>query len=277
MGDDIRNILHNEMAQAAIVVFVVIALWWLAVQPFSPNEFVNQKNYWSASYEVLSVMGAIFGTVIARDWGGHKSVMGRAMLAFSAGLFLQTFGQIVYNYYTLFRGIEAPYPSLGDVGYFGSIFAYLYGALLFARAAGVHVSLRSYRSKLIGVLLPLFMLCASYFMFLSNYTFDWSQPLKIGLDFGYPLGQACYVSVAILALVLTRNVLGGLMRGPVIAVLVALIVQYFCDSNFLYQANQGWWYAGSWGDFMYAASYLSMTLALVYVGMRFRQIKDGSV
>ena len=119
------------------------------------------------------------------------------------------------------------------------------------------------------------MLGLSYTLFLRSYEFDWSQPLKVFLDFGYPLGQACYVSVAILTLLLSRKILGGMMRGPILAILIALIVQYASDFNFLYQANQGTWFVGGYGDELYAISYFLMSIALMYIGHMFAKIKDS--
>jgi hypothetical protein len=194
-------------------------------------------------------------------------------MAFSFGLLLQVFGQSVYSYYNLFAQIQAPYPSLGDVGFFGSIFAYLYGIILVARVAGVKVSLTSYANKIQAVLIPLAMLTLSYIVFLQNYQFTETSSLATFLDFVYPLGQALYVSVAILTLILSRKVLGGIMREPILFLVFALVIQYCSDSNFLYQAGNNSWYVGGYGDYMYLVSYLFMTLALIYVGQVFDRIR----
>ena len=119
------------------------------------------------------------------------------------------------------------------------------------------------------------MLVFSYFFFLRDYQFDWSKPLTIFLDFGYPLGQATYVSLALLVLIVSIRSLGGMMKRPVLLLIFALLVQYLCDFNFLYQANRGSWYAGSWGDYLYAVSYFIMTLAIIYIGSTFFRIKES--
>ena len=265
-------------ADVAVLLLIIATIWWIVLHPFTPSDaesIVYQRYIWGSLYQLIALWGAICGIIIARLWGANRSVIGRAIIAFSLGLLLQNLGQTVYSYYNLFAHIQAPYPSLGDIGYFGSIFAYLYGAYLLAKASGVRVSLLSYHSKLIAILFPLVMLWLSYFLFLRTYEFDWSQPIKIFLDFGYPLGQACYVSVAILTLLLSRNILGGMMRGPILAILIALIVQYLSDFNFLYQANQGAWYVGGYGDELYALSYFLMSIALMYIGHMFAKIKES--
>ena len=263
------------MVQVSVLLIVIITIWWLLIKPFDPEAIVDMKHYWSATYMLLSILGGIFGLVISKYWGGYRSLIGRAILCFSVGLFLQSFGQLVYNYYTLFAKIEAPYPSLGDLGYFGSIPAYIYGVLLLGRAAGLKISSKTYSNQILLVVFPLLMLIFSYFFFLKGYEFDWSNPLLVFLDFGYPFGQAIYVAWALLVLVVSRKFLGGIMRKPVLLLLFALIIQYLCDFNFLYQATRGNWYAGGWGDYLYAFSYFVMTLAIIYIGNAFNVIKES--
>ncbi len=272
---ELGQILKSRMIQANVFLLTVISLWWLYIKPFQPEASVDIKHFWSATYVLISILGAIFGLIISKHWGGHKSVLGKAILCFSVGLFLQSFGQIIYNYYTLFAKIEAPYPSLGDIGYFGSIPAYIYGVLLLGQAAGLKIYSKASGNQIVTVIFPLLMLVFSYFFFLNDYQFDWSQPLTVILDFGYPLGQAMYVSLSLLVLFVSRDFLGGVMRKPVLLLLFALIVQYLCDFNFLYQAHRDNWYAGGWGDYLYAVSYFIMTLAIIYIGNAFNHIKES--
>jgi len=134
-------------------------------------------------------LGGIFGIIIARKWGGFKSLIGRAIIMFAIGLILQELGQLIYTYYIYFLHVEVPYPSLGDVGYFGSIPFYILGILSIAKAAGTKVRFKSVNYKLVVVLLPFVLLAVGYMLFLEGYTFDWNNPIKILLDFGYPFGK----------------------------------------------------------------------------------------
>ena len=265
----------RPLAEITIVIFAAFFAWWLYLHFILPDASSDILQLWGATYQILAWVGAIAGLFISRRWGGYKSLVGRAILAFSIGVFFQCFGQITYSSYVYFLQIPIPYPSIGDVGFFGSIPFYIYGAYLLARISGVHVSLRSYRHQILAVIIPLAMLGFSYAFFLRDYTFDWTQPLKIFLDFGYPLGQATYVSMAILAYLLTRNMLGGLMRGPILMFIAALVMQYLCDFTFLYQASQGTYYSGNYNDLMYATSYLLMTIALLYIGSIYTVIQSS--
>lgn len=268
------TLLKSHMAQILVFVFIIITGWWITIKPFNHDLFNDEKHLWTASYVLISFLGSVFGLMISGYWGGYKSTLGRSILALSIGLLLQTFGQLVYNFYTLIQHIEAPYPSLGDLGYFGSIPAYIYGVVLLGHGAGLRFSLKSFKTKMLAVLLPTLMLGFSYYLYLLSYEFDRSSPLTVLLDFGYPLGQAIYVSVALLILLSSSKLLGGVMRKPILLLLIALLAQYIADFTFLYLAHQNAWYAGGIGDYLFAVSYTLMALALIYVGVSYNKISN---
>ena len=280
MANDLGKLFSDDRrAQFAAFLLIIVTFWWIILHPFTTSQaesLVFKKYIWGSFYQVIALWGAVCGLLISQYWGGGKSVFGRSVMAFSLGLLFQVFGQSVYSYYNLYAQIQAPYPSVGDIGFFGSIPPYIYGAYLLARVSGIKVSLKSFGKKIQAFLIPLVALVLSYIIFLKGYQFDFSQPIKIFLDFGYPLGQAIYVSIAILTLLLSREILGGIMRGPVILFLSALIFQYICDYNFLYQASRGTWLVGGYGDYLYASSYFLMTTALLYVGVTFSKIRNVS-
>jgi hypothetical protein len=275
MIESLKELFNKDRrAEIAFVLLIIITIWWVLLNPFDESVFRDIKYIWGSSYQIIALWGAVSGFFVSTYWGGYRSVLGRSILAFSFGLLFQVFGQTVYSYYNLFAQIEAPYPSLGDVGFFGSIPLYIYGSLLLAKASGVSVTLKAFDKKIQAFFIPFLALALSYGVFLNDYEFDFTQPLKIFLDFGYPLGQAIYVSVAILTLSLSRNILGGMLKRPILLFLSALIFQYICDYNFLYEANRGIWFVGGYGDYLYAISYFLMTTSILYIGATFSKIKN---
>ncbi len=271
MHDLIELFTHSVVAKIIVLLFIALIMWWGFLHANGASSEALQL--WAASYQAIAFVGALAGFAIAKRWGGARSIMGRAILAGAWGLLFQCFGQSSYSFYIYYLNQPVPYPSIGDLGYSGSIFCYLYGAILLARVSGAHISLRNVRSQIASVVIPVILLGSSYAFFLRGYEFDWSQPLKVILDFGYPLGQATYVSMAILAFLLTRNLLGGIMRHPLLVYISALVMQYFADFTFLNQASQGTWYAGGVNDAMYLVSYLIMSVALLYIGHMFYRIQ----
>lgn len=254
-------IFKNKRLTFLLLIFLSLTLWWAYLHLFIKHSNPAYQLF-SASYGFVALVGSIYGFIISRKWGGIKSVIGRAIIMFSLGLFAQEFGQLVYSYYN-YLNQTIPYPSLGDLGFFGSIPCYIYGVWLLAKASGVKVSLRSFGNKLQAFIIPIIMLCISYFIFMQGYKPDWTQPLKIFLDFGYPFGEAIYISFAFLAFLLSRKTLGGVMKYRVLIILLALLIQYLCDFTFLYQDNNNTFYPGGINDYMYLISYFAMSVGLL--------------
>lgn len=253
---------HTWQAKIAIVLFVLLTIWWIVL--FISGVHEESPNYiFGATYGLMALWGGVWGVSTSMKWGGLKSAMGRAILFLALGLLAEEFGQLVFSYYNIFAQVEVPYPSLADIGFFGNIPLYIVGVLYIGKVSGAQVTLSRISGKLQMILIPTLILSLSYFFFLQNYEFDWSNPLKIFLDFGYPLGQAVYISLTLLIYSLSRNMLGGVMRSRIIFILIAFIAQYSADYNFLFQSSRGTWYNAGYGDYLYLIAYFLMALALL--------------
>ncbi len=263
------NTFKSKHGIVATLLFVALAGWWAVLNLKGLDNIGDSAvELFSASYGLMALYGACVGIATSRLWGGFRSLIGRSLLMFSFGLLAQEFGQITYSAYTYLFKVEIPYPSIGDIGYFGSILFYIYAVLLLIKATSVKVSISSLRSKLWMVLTPMVLLAFSYFEFLKEYEVDWAQPLVVALDFGYPLGQAIYIALAILTFILSKKYLGGLIKPAILTLLTALCIQYIADFSFLYQVSRETWRTAGINDFTYLVSYFVMTVAL----LRFRTV-----
>lgn len=250
------------IAKVVIVWFLIITGWWVSL--FLSDVQQTPQNYlFGATYGLINLWAAFCGLMIARKWGGWSSVIGRAISVLSLGLLAQEFGQLIFSYHNVFLGVEVPYPSLADIGFFGTIPFYIYGIYCLAKAAGVKFSLNTFINQFQALIIPVIILSASYFIFLREYTIDWSDQIKTFLDFGYPLGEAVYISIAILTFSLSRKLLGGVMRNKILFVVLAFILQYVAEFNFLFQNNNGTWVNGGYGDYLYFLAYTAMALGLI--------------
>lgn len=261
-------------AQAAILFFLVLTGWWIINTFIAPSDSRFFGDFPSI-YGVMALWGGVWGILIAQKFGGLKSVMGKALIFFALGLFAQEFGQLAYAYLSFFRNIEVPYPSIGDIGYFGSIPLYILGVVYVAKASGVKIGLKSFKNKIQAVIIPVVMLAVAYFLFLRGYTLDFSNTLQTILDFGYPLGQAIYISLAILTYLLSKGILGGMMKSKILFILFALFVQFLADYTFLFQSSRDVWIAGGVNDYMYLIAYFLMTLALLNFNSVTRSTKSS--
>lgn len=256
----LEGVKQDLIAKIVVLLFILLTIWWIVLH--LTNASVLQNQIFSASYGIVALVGGIYGFFISQKWGGTKSIMGKAILMFSLGLFAQEFGQVIYSIYN-FAFHDVPYPSIGDIGYFGSIPCYITALFFLSRVCGVRFGVKTITSKIYAILIPLAVLVVGYILFLRGYMFDWTHPLTIFLDFGYPLGEAIYISLAILVFLLSRGILGGVMKGKVLFILFALCVQFASDYTFLYFSRTGNIAPGGFNDYMYLIAYFLMALGLI--------------
>lgn len=266
--------LKNKLQITVTIIFLGLVGWWISIQHTLNNPGLSLKWFDSVSYGVVALIGSIIGFSAARKWGGRKSTLGKSLSLFSLGLFAQYAGQLIYAYYIYVDKITVPYPSWGDVAYFGSTLLYIAAALYLAKAAGVTTSLKSVKYKFVAVVLPLLLLVISYLILLHNHQFDTSKPVTVFLDNGYPIGEALYISIGLVAYLLSRKLLGGVMKAGILLIILALVVQYVSDFTFVYQSNRNTYVSGNYDDLFYLIAYFVMTLAMIKFHVIFNGLKN---
>lgn len=255
---------------SATLIFLIFLVYWaiLAVSGLQGDH--SQAETFSALYGLMALFGGLAGLRISKRWGGFRSLIGRAVLFMSLGLLAQEVGQLTYSGYTYLAHQEIPYPSLGDIGFFGSVILYTLAAYSLIRALSTKNTLKARHNVFWVALIPVALLSVSYFIFLRGYTFDFHHPLTVFLDFGYPLGQAFYISLGLIALVLSVRYLGGVMKPVILFLIFALFLQYIADFTFLYQVSRDTWQTAGINELMYLTAYFVMTLSLI----KFRTVFD---
>lgn len=252
----------STLSLIAVTLFIFFTAWWIVLQFMHLPQGSDYYQLWGGTYGLVALLGGIWGVITARKWGGFHSVMGKSIFFFSLGLLSQEVGQIAYTYYISFLHQPLPYPSVGDFFFYTTVPLYIM-AVIFLAQPSVDISLRSIKGKLQTVIIPTGVLLLCYIVFLNGYKFVWSNPVKILIDLGVPVGEGIYISIALLTYVLARGVLGGIMKSKVLFILIALLAEFIADWVFLYQASRGTWYTGCINDYMYLVAYFIMTLALL--------------
>lgn len=252
--------------------FLAFVGWWISFQSIVQNQSTTVQ-WFGGAYGTLALIGSLIGLVAANKWGGIKTVLGKSLTFFSLGLMAQEAGQLIYTYYVYGAKTDIPYPSLGDIAYFGSVILYIFAALFLAKAMGTKFSMKNLKYKVVAVFIPFILLVSSYWFLLHNHQYDTSHPVTVFLDFGYPMGQAIYISIAITAYLLSRKMLGGVLKSGIVLVIFALVLQYIADFNYIYQASRGTSVPGQYADLLYLISYFAMSIAMIkfisiYNGLR---------
>ncbi len=255
-----RTILRNKYTYWILFIYAIGLGWWVYLQYTAHAS----AYYFYLYYSLISFSGGVYALRLSfKKWGGAKSVIGRGLLGLGIGLLAETFGLLMYTYYNIVVKVAIPYPSLADIGYFSLIPAYTYAAFMFAWASGIKFSLRTARGKLQVLIIPVLALLLAYGLFLNDTTVDASHPLKLFLDFGYPLGEIIPVSIALLTLTLSRNLLGGTMRSRIRYLVFAFFFQFVTEYTFLYVVAANKFVDGGISDLMYATSYAIMSLGII--------------
>ena len=270
----LETIKKQWSAKTAVVFFILLTAWWIILQFMNLPHESEYNQLWAAVYGLVALWGGIWGVIISQKWGGLQSVMGKSILFFALGLLSQEIGQVLYSYYIYFLHQPIPYPSVGDYFFWATVPLYIIAVIYLARASGVHISLRSVTGKLQAVLIPAGILLLCYAIFLQGYEFDWADPIKILIDLGVPIGEAVYISIALLTYMLTRGLLGGIMKNKVLFILIALLGEFIADWVFLYQASREIWYAGGINDYMYFVAYSLMVLGLLQLNAVLAKIRN---
>ena len=236
-----------------VVCGFALLIWWVKIN--FVNGSPNVENYlFGVAYALIALVGGLNGIRISKKWGWNKSYLGLGIMFLSLGLLGESFGQLTWAYFNLIKKVEIPYPSIADLGYFSIVPLYFISMLYFSRVCGVTISLKAFKKKIIALLIPMLMISISYYSFLRGQTLDFSNPIKTFLDLGYPLGEAIYVSLAIITLGLTTSVLGGSMKKKLLLVLIYFILQWLTDYSFLYSSGTGTYTNGGFVDLFYAIS-----------------------
>ena len=135
---------QSKALRYVVIAFVLLSLWWISIYARSLTEGL-ENDIFTCIYGLLALVGGSYGWFFARKWGGFRSVLGRSMGFFSIGLFAQFLGQVFYNSYIYILGIEVPYPSFGDILFFGSVIFYILGAYQLAKVGKYWRSLFRWR------------------------------------------------------------------------------------------------------------------------------------
>ncbi|CAN5179861.1 hypothetical protein BH11PAT1_BH11PAT1_5480 [soil metagenome] len=255
-------IFKNKLTYLLLGYYILLVIWWMKIF-FTGEKETGENFFYGFAYAIIALIGGVNGLWISRRWGGFKSQIGKGISFLSLGLLGICFGQFVWSYYNFVLHVEVPYPSLADVGYFSIIPFYSLGMYYFAMASGAKSSLQKLQGKLITLLIPLVLLIITYLILLKNVTPDFSNPIKLFLDYGSPFGEAIAISIGILAFLLSRNTLGGSMRSRILFVIFALIFEFATGMTFLFQAGTGQYYNAGPVDLMWTTSFTIMSLGLI--------------
>ncbi|HSX08893.1 MAG TPA: NB-ARC domain-containing protein [Candidatus Saccharimonadales bacterium] len=261
IAEKITNPYIIQILQVTVGLFGLLSVVWIVTQIFKLS--LSYSEIFSYSYFLVSLWGSLCGFYITKKWGGIRSIVGKTFLMFSLGLFFQTIGQLLYNYYGLMWNSKIPYPSLGDIFYYTSIFIYGYAVILLAKVSDVKLNFNVIKNHTVATIVYILLVCFIYAILFQKYIFIWSNPLKIIDDLTNPLGDSLYTFFTLLIYLDLRKKRKNIMKHKTLFFVIALFIQFLADYGFVYQTNNGTWQIGDLDDYTYLLAYLLMSLSIV--------------
>lgn len=253
---------------------VTFLIWWLAINFF---DVPNADNF-ADSISVVALTGSIAGFIAGKKWGLFKSKFGSSIGFFSLGLLMQFLGLLIYTLYFRVKGVELAFPNIGDVPLLLTSVFYTLGAYSLLKVIVFNNNpLKPMSIFFISTAVTIGLLSCMWLAFLRFGINDDRGTVYSILNVAYPLTQAFYFLIGLVAVLQAKRMSGGKMLKPVLIMLVALIVLYAADFVFLYQSYKESWQPASTSDLLYVTGFGLMALAILAIDHTRRMVAAPSI
>ncbi len=260
------KIFQSRYLISIILIFIFHVIWNFRIQ--SLNLYNSVEAYiWGVSFSVISFSSFLYYLYCKFNTSKNRYprsiVWLKIMKYLSLGLLFQWFGIQIWTFYNLI-GIQVPYPSVADLGYFSTTICYFIASwyLLIANIPFLgNIFTRKKNLLLLSPLVLLFIISVNY-IHLSKYTFD--QQIKLIFDFLYPFIEITTLFISISTLVFSQFLSNNIKRRNVLF-LFAFACHFFTDYIFVISVRNSTYSNGGYNDFLYLISHVVMTIAVISI------------
>jgi hypothetical protein len=260
----VQQLFPTRVTRILLVLYLASVAWWVTI--FLRGIRYTLENYLIAIPQVILPLVGIIGVVLQmqrlRELPFRQKI---ACISLSAGLFAWICGIVIFAFYNIFFGIEAPYPSLADIGFFAAPFLWFVGLVYFYHG----LNLSSQMKKAVGTFwffcLPVVVISFLYYFLLIVAGGGFPDLDFIGgkffLDIGYPLGDVFIMTILGLLLFGVLFKLASKRSVYVIAIFtIGFVVNYFANYSFSYTTNAGTYFVASYVDLLFFSAMFMISL-----------------
>ncbi len=247
------------------IVYAATLVFWLAVarDPANVSAGLNMQLLLFA----VPFIGALVGLYNARQWGGLKSSVGKAVGFIAGGVLAWSVGMLIWCYYIFVAQVEIPYPSLADASFILSWPLWTIGIYWLSKATGVRYAIREGKGKALLVVVPLVALAIAYYLLVvvargGVIELEALDPWKSFFDLFYPIGSAIILAFTLTFFSLSSSFLGGRYRKPITILVLALLVNFAADIVFSYTTTNETYYNGAIADMLFVTGMFLFSLSL---------------
>ncbi len=209
---------------------------------------------------LIPLVGGIHGLTKAKQWGGLKSSVGRAVFFIALGAICWGIGQMFWSiYFNIINKVNVPYPSFADVGYSLSFPFLALGLIDLSKATGARFSLKHRVGKIVALLITLAAGFIAYYLLIvvARHGVNLKEGgLKLFFDLAYPIGDLMIFLLSLLIYGLSFKYLGGNYKLPTLSILFGLLVLFVGDFTFSYTTTVGSYYNGHWVDLVLPTAWM---------------------
>lgn len=268
----------STSSKTIIALFFLTVLFWISLiilgrYPFFGSaELESLRRFTQIPLVVIPLLGGLFGLKNALNWGGLKSVLGRASLGISLGLLTWAGGMVIWNYYLFFTEVEVPYPSLADAIFILSWPLWTYGLLQLSKAIGVRFGWKNLSTKKTLIIISgIVILISTYLLF--GVARNWSVSFetvdsKLFFDLFYPVGSIVISTLVLLIYWLSKNFLGGIYKSSILVLFFGFLLNYAADFTFSYTTTKETYFNGHFVDFLFTLAMFTLALGLSMLNSR---------
>jgi hypothetical protein len=243
-----------------LILFMLQTMWFLRIR-YTRMAVNTEEILWSLTYGSIALFAFLFVRIKRNVSIGKNSKYITAGKLIGYGLLSQFLGLVVWVAYNS-KGVKIPYPSLADIGYFGIIPFYILASIRLLVSDEASFSMLTSKKTTIFFIIPILSLICLYSIFLNSSGINYTHQLKSLLDFIYPAGEIVPILITIYAFLNSKYKIHSSIRLQYLFLIFAFTVQYLTEYYFIYLVQNNLYINGDYSDFMYATSYLVMSLCL---------------
>lgn len=220
------------------------------------DHFTIWNNIYGIVTSFIPIYGGIFGLLSIRKFK-KDSLISKAILLLSISGILYGIATLTWGLVATFTQNDLPYPSIADFFYIIYYFIAGAGALLLLKIYTIR-----FNSKVLLQFLGIMIISGFItFHFLGLPGFDNSDPFTSIFDTFYVLGDFFLFAITLIALLIA----GGKMTKSILFLVISFTSQIIGDFFFLYMIENDLFWDGSYGDFFFTLSGLTLSFGIIYL------------
>ena len=237
------------------IFFILIIFYHIYLYSIE-DHFTIWNNLYGIVTSFVPMYGGIFGLLSIRKFK-KDSLVSKAILLLSISAVFYGVATLTWGLVATFTHDDLPYPSISDLFYTVYYFIAGAGALLLLKIYSLRFNSKVFL-QFLGILI-----ISGYitFHFLGLPGFDNSDPYTSIFDTFYVLGDFFLFAITLIALLIA----GGKMTKSILFLVISFTTQIIGDFFFLYMIENDLFWDGSYGDFFFTLSGLTLSIGIIYL------------